>query len=99
LGESFINASGALRGEVANVCLGVIASAAKQSMAATKRKMDCFAEPVIGRRYAPTRWLATTTGAMDCFAASGAHSRDPLARNNGTGHTTVPPSRRLILKT
>ena len=22
--------------------------------------MDCFAEPVIGRRFAPTRWLATT---------------------------------------
>jgi hypothetical protein len=22
--------------------------------------MDCFAEPVIGRRYAPTRWLAMT---------------------------------------
>ena len=20
--------------------------------------MDCFAEPVIGRRFAPTRWLA-----------------------------------------
>jgi len=23
--------------------------------------MDCFAEPVIGRRFAPTRWLAMTT--------------------------------------
>ena len=23
--------------------------------------MDCFAEPVIGRRVAPTRWLAMTT--------------------------------------
>jgi hypothetical protein len=22
--------------------------------------MDCFAEPVIGRRFAPTRWLAKT---------------------------------------
>jgi hypothetical protein len=22
--------------------------------------MDCFAEPVIGRRYAPTRWFAMT---------------------------------------
>jgi hypothetical protein len=22
--------------------------------------MDCFAEPVIGRRFAPTRWLAMT---------------------------------------
>jgi hypothetical protein len=24
--------------------------------------MDCFAEPVIGRRFAPTRWLAMTEG-------------------------------------
>jgi len=24
--------------------------------------MDCFAEPVIGRRFAPTRWLAKTGG-------------------------------------
>src|SRR3954447_6694434 len=24
--------------------------------------MDCFAEPVIGRRFAPTRWLAMTIG-------------------------------------
>jgi hypothetical protein len=23
-------------------------------------EMDCFAEPVIGRRFAPTRWLAMT---------------------------------------
>jgi len=23
--------------------------------------MDCFAEPVIGRRFAPTRWLAMTS--------------------------------------
>jgi hypothetical protein len=25
--------------------------------------MDCFAEPVIGRRFAPTRWLAMTVAA------------------------------------
>src|SRR5260370_1626979 len=24
--------------------------------------MDCFAEPVIGRRFAPARWLAMTAG-------------------------------------
>ncbi len=24
------------------------------------RRLDCFAEPVIGRRSAPTRWLAMT---------------------------------------
>src|ERR1700731_654624 len=26
----------------------------------TRCAMDCFAEPVIGRRFAPTRWLAMT---------------------------------------
>ena len=41
-------------------CIHVIASAAKQSMSQRKERMDCFAEPVIGRRFAPTRWLAMT---------------------------------------
>src|SRR5665213_2930545 len=41
-------------------CLNVIASAAKQSILSYCRAMDCFAEPVIGRRFAPTRWLAMT---------------------------------------
>jgi hypothetical protein len=27
--------------------------------------MDCFVEPVIGRRFAPTRWLAMTDGPFD----------------------------------
>jgi hypothetical protein len=27
-------------------------------------RMDCFAEPVIGRRFAPTRWLAMTALAV-----------------------------------
>jgi hypothetical protein len=26
--------------------------------------MDCFAEPVIGRRFAPTRWLAMTVSRL-----------------------------------
>src|SRR3989442_9499626 len=38
----------------------VIASAAKQSTLFLCGEMDCFAEPVIGRRFAPTRWLAMT---------------------------------------
>jgi hypothetical protein len=38
----------------------VIASAAKQSMFRHKERMDCFAEPVIRRRCAPTGWLAMT---------------------------------------
>jgi hypothetical protein len=29
--------------------------------------MDCFAEPVIGRRFAPTRWLAMTALAFILF--------------------------------
>jgi len=65
LGGRFINGSGAWRGEVVNVCLDVIASAAKQSilslrgamdcfasLAMTARAMGCFAEPVIGRAFA-----------------------------------------------
>src|SRR4051794_25014425 len=38
----------------------IIASAAKQSMPQRYERMDCFAEPVIGRRFAPPRWLAMT---------------------------------------
>jgi hypothetical protein len=26
--------------------------------------LDCFAEPVIGRRFAPTRWLAMTANSI-----------------------------------
>jgi len=36
-------ASGALRGEVVNARLAVIASAAKQSILSLRGKMDCFA--------------------------------------------------------
>jgi hypothetical protein len=43
-----------------SVCIAVIASEAKQSILPRKERMDCFAEPVIGRRFAPTRWLAMT---------------------------------------
>jgi hypothetical protein len=38
LGGRFINGSGAWRGEGVKVCLDVIASAAKQSMAETKER-------------------------------------------------------------
>src|SRR6267142_5652635 len=52
--EDSSNASDALRREVANVCLEfhVIASQAKQSISPRKERMDCFAEPVIGRAFA-----------------------------------------------
>ena len=54
--------SGAQRREIVNSCLNaVIASEAKQSILSLCGEMDCFAEPVIGRRFAPTRWLAMTT--------------------------------------
>src|ERR1700736_2062687 len=29
--------------------------------------LDCFAEPVIGRRFAPTRWLAMTAARNACY--------------------------------
>src|SRR6266852_8104028 len=34
--------------------------ATKQSSFLRCSDMDCFAEPVFGRRFAPTRWLAMT---------------------------------------
>jgi hypothetical protein len=43
LGGRFINASGALRGEVVNLRLHVIASAAKKSILSLRGTMDCFA--------------------------------------------------------
>jgi len=61
VGERFINGSGdgAASRERA---FAVIArsEATKQSILSLRGKMDCFAEPVIGRRFAPTRWLAMT---------------------------------------
>jgi hypothetical protein len=45
----------------------VIASEAKQSIFLFVCDMDCFAEPVIGRRFAPTRWLAMTVSRFGCF--------------------------------
>jgi hypothetical protein len=40
------------RGEIAEACLIVIASEAKQSTLSFCCAMDCFAEPVIGRAFA-----------------------------------------------
>jgi hypothetical protein len=64
LGGRFINGSGALRGENVYVCLDVIASEAKQSMKPQRKNGLLFAEPVIGRRFAPTRWLAMTVSKL-----------------------------------
>jgi hypothetical protein len=43
--------------------------------------MDCFAEPVIRRRFAPTGWLAMTRKERATFSASSpAHAGDPVRR-------------------
>ena len=43
------------------IALVIAQRCAKQSISSSIAfEMDCFAEPVIGRRYAPTRWLAMT---------------------------------------
>jgi hypothetical protein len=44
------------------------------------RAMDCFAEPVIGRRFAPTRWLAMTA------------SQDDTVRRVGKGALRAAPT-------
>src|SRR6266699_155903 len=87
LGESFLNDSGASRRGVADVCLAVIASEAKQSILPRKERMDCFASLAMT---AVALWIASRS------LSSGAHSRDPLARNDGpiglteADGTTVP---------
>jgi hypothetical protein len=69
--------SGAWCREIAESYSGVIASnviacdkreafalgseATKQSILSSHGEMDCFAEPVIGQRFAPPRWLAMTS--------------------------------------
>jgi hypothetical protein len=71
-----INGSDAWRREVEDVCeiistslrgsdLSAVAQrakseATKQSILSFRRLMDCFAEPVIDRAFARTRWLAMT---------------------------------------
>jgi len=62
MGERFINASGASRGGVANVCL--------PSLRGAKRRSNPFF-------LCAARWIASQS------LSSGAHSRDPLARNDG----------------
>src|SRR5258708_10151264 len=50
--------------------------------------MDCFAEPVIGRRLAPTRWLAMTFAELH-------HHAQSFRRARNTG---VEPSRAAVLE-
>src|SRR5205823_5275759 len=46
--------------------------ATKQSILPLRGEMDCFAEFIIGRRFAPTRWLA--------MMLAGGRSIDPTVR-------------------
>jgi hypothetical protein len=41
--------------------------------------LDCFAEPVIGRRFAPTRWLAMTVRSLSTDARQRGNLRRPIA--------------------
>jgi hypothetical protein len=56
----------------------------KGNFTAPQKKMDCFAEPVIGRRFAPTGWLAMT--ALGLF-----ENPTPVASSSGlTGRSSIP---------
>jgi hypothetical protein len=77
LGGRFFNGSGASRRGFANVCLAVIASAAKQSILPLRGKMDCFAS------------LAMTAGSRRIASrslSSGGALRGPVGapRNDGS---------------
>ena len=41
-------------------CPVIARSEATKQSSLSSRPLDCFVEPVIGRRFAPTRWLAMT---------------------------------------
>ena len=52
------------------------------------RAVDCFAEPVIGRRFAPTRWLAMTVSVASLLAI--VHAQDDAGSLGGTGNPLLP---------
>jgi hypothetical protein len=79
LGGRFINGSGALRGEGANVYLDVIASAAKQSILSLRGKMDCFALLCFALLCFALLCFALLCFALLCFALL------RFARNDGRG--------------
>jgi len=53
----------------------------------TCRAMDCFAEPVIGRRFAPTRWLAMTRMGR-CMTTFIERTPSPLSQIANTSRAT-----------
>jgi hypothetical protein len=68
-----------LRRGNADVHLDVIASEAKQSIVLLRGGMDCFASLAM----TVGRWIASRS------LSSGAHSRDPVARNDGLSRIDV----------
>src|SRR6202040_1718186 len=56
------DAVSAWRGSLAALATAVVARSASDEAihSCIAAFLDCFAEPVIGRRFAPTRWLAMT---------------------------------------
>jgi hypothetical protein len=51
--------------------------------------MDCFAEPVIGRRFAPTRWLAMTGQANHHASTPSLRAQKLMARSRLRSEFTV----------
>ena len=78
LGEGFTHNSGASRREIAESYLAVIASEAKQSI-----KQE--SKDGLLRRFAPRNdgLISELLRIASRSLSSGAHSRDPLARNDG----------------
>ena len=65
-------------------------------IACNKRKafvqgMDCFAETVIGRRFAPTRWFAMTGIGRSVLDTP--HARGTTKSSSRTGSTPTLPTR------
>ena len=66
--------------------------------------MDCFAEPVIGRRFAPTRWLAmtvvqdTASRSRRAFRASLQRKRSAPGRKRAQGRPGARCTRGLACK-
>src|ERR1700685_2926401 len=93
---------GVCAGEIAKVCLAVIARSTLVRRSPPSGEggcdeaihlsaccaMDCFAEPVIGRRFAPTRWLAMT--------ASPVIARDPEPPHTPRQLTYSGPQSRIL---
>ena len=72
-------------GEMAKLWLELtsLRGATRRSNPRHANSLDCFAEPVIGRRFAPTRWPAMTVHAPQDPGFRFAHSGLRLVRHRG----------------